>query len=137
HRGAARIRRPLRIRRTVPAAALALTGLVASLASCTAYGGTDRDDGARPADDRRRPFTLLATGDIIPYPSIIRQAEEDAGGDGHDFSRILAGVKPIVASADVALCHLETPYGDEDGPFTGYPMFRSPPRLAEALRATG
>ncbi|WP_078591580.1 CapA family protein [Streptomyces megasporus] len=137
HRGAARIRRPLRIRRAVPAAALALTGLVASLASCTAHGGTDRDDGARPADDRRRPFTLLATGDIIPYPSIIRQAEEDAGGDGHDFSRILAGVKPIVASADVALCHMETPYGDEDGPFTGYPMFRSPPRLAEALRATG
>ncbi|GAA2445446.1 CapA family protein [Streptomyces macrosporus] len=134
----ARIRRTLRIRRTAPAAAvLALAGLAASLAACTAHGGTVRDDGARPADDRRRPFTVLATGDIIPYPSIIRQAEEDAGGDGHDFSRILAGVEPVVASADVALCHMETPYGDEDGPFTGYPMFRSPPRLAEALRATG
>ncbi|HZG07056.1 MAG TPA: CapA family protein [Streptomyces sp.] len=114
-----------------------LTAALAASASCTARGGPAADGGTGTADDRRRPFTLVATGDVIPYPSIIRQAREDADGDGYDFTRILAGVKPVVSAADVALCHMETPYGDEDGPFTGYPLFRSPPQLAKALRATG
>ncbi|WP_461030910.1 CapA family protein, partial [Streptomyces sparsus] len=92
---------------------------------------------ARTADDDRRAFTLLATGDIIPYPSIIRQAQLDAGGSGHDFGPMLAGVSPLVRAADVAICHMETPYGEEGGPFTGYPLFRSPPQLATALRDTG
>ncbi|MTE22130.1 CapA family protein [Streptomyces sp. TRM43335] len=123
-----------RIRVAAPAAVLLA---LAVLASCT---GRDTPAGgagdAAPADERRS-FTVVATGDIIPYPSIIRQARLDAGGKGHDFTDILAGVRPVVASADIALCHMETPYGDEDGPFTGYPLFRSPPQLAEALRATG
>lgn len=123
-----------RIRAAAPAAVLLA---LAALASCTG-GGAPGAAGADAAPaDRRRPFTVVATGDIIPYPSIIRQARLDAGGDGHDFTRILAGAKPVVAPADIALCHMETPYGDEDGPFTGYPLFRSPPHLARALRATG
>lgn len=123
-----------RIRAAAPAAVLLA---LAALASCAGGGPPDTGgaDGA-PADERR-PFTVIATGDIIPYPSIIRQARQDAGGDGHDFTRVLAGVRPVVAPADIALCHVETPFGDEDGPFTGYPLFRSPPQLAEALRKTG
>ncbi len=118
--------------------------LCAALASCTAHrtgaeaAGDDRGETeAQAARTAVRPFTLVATGDIIPYPSIMRQAREDAGGDGYDFTRILAGVAPTVKQADLALCHMETPYGDADGPFTGYPLFRSPPQLAASLRATG
>ncbi|MFI5531325.1 CapA family protein [Kitasatospora sp. NPDC051853] len=90
-----------------------------------------------PADDGRRPFTLVASGDVLPHASIIRQAQADAGGSGYDFSKMLAGVKPVVSAADLAICHMETVYGAEGGPFTGYPTFKSPPEVARALRDTG
>jgi hypothetical protein len=127
-----------------PARFAGVLALCAVLASCTAHrkgsdaAGNDRgEQGVPAARAAGEPFTLVASGDIIPYPSIMRQARQDAGGDGYDFTRILAGVTPAVEQADLALCHMETPYGDTDGPFTGYPLFRSPPQLAESLSATG
>ncbi|MGW2564539.1 CapA family protein [Streptomyces sp. NPDC001514] len=84
-----------------------------------------------------RAFTLVASGDVLPHDSVIHQAREAARGDGHDFRPMLAGVAPVVATADLAICHMETVYGDDDGPYTGYPAFTSPPQIAEALRTTG
>lgn len=110
------------------------------------------DNGASPAEQRLqakpgtkpgattpdgKPFTLVATGDIIPYPSIIERSAADADGKGHDFRKILAGVKPIVSAADVAICHHEIPYGEPGGPYTGYPTFKAPHELADALKDTG
>ncbi len=88
--------------------------------------------GAAP----RKGFTLVASGDVLPHASIIRQANADAGGDGYDFRPMLLGVKPVVSKADLAICHMETVYG-EDGDYTGYPAFKSPPQVAAALAATG
>ncbi|MGP3923449.1 CapA family protein [Streptomyces sp. 8N616] len=120
---------------------LALGALAACSAQGTAPGPTQPGGPKKAAPDeasaKGRPFTVVATGDVIPYPSVIRQAQTDAGGTGFDFSRILAGVKPVVDPADLAVCHMETPYGLPDGPFTGYPMFQSPPDVAQGLRATG
>ncbi|MFI5760540.1 CapA family protein [Streptomyces sp. NPDC051563] len=85
-----------------------------------------------------KPFTLVGTGDIIPYPSIIQRAADDsAEKGGHDFRKILAGVKPLVSAADLAICHHEIPYGRPGGPYTGYPLFRAPHQLADALKDTG
>jgi poly-gamma-glutamate synthesis protein (capsule biosynthesis protein) len=83
-----------------------------------------------------RAFTLVASGDVLPHASIIRQAQADAGGDGYDFRPMLAGVKPVISGADLAICHMETVYG-EKGDYTGYPTFKSPPQVAKALAATG
>ncbi|MFF3837536.1 CapA family protein [Streptomyces sp. NPDC001930] len=82
-------------------------------------------------------FTLVASGDVLPHDSIIRRAAEDAGGGGYDFAPMLSGVKPVVSGADLAICHMETVYGQDGGPYTGYPSFTSPPEVAAALRATG
>src|SRR5207249_2548179 len=49
---------------------------------------------------------------------------------------MFAGVKPVVSKADLAICHMETVYG-ENGDYTGYPAFKSPPQVAEALKTTG
>lgn len=49
---------------------------------------------------------------------------------------MFAGVRSVVARADLALCHMETVYG-ADGDYTGYPAFKSPPEVAAALAATG
>ncbi|MCF3119791.1 CapA family protein [Streptomyces arenae] len=83
-----------------------------------------------------RPFTLAASGDVLPHPSIIRRAQADAGGDGYDFAPMLAGAKPVISKADLAICHMETVYG-ADGDYSGYPSFKSPPQVARALKATG
>ncbi|MGW1766569.1 CapA family protein [Streptomyces sp. NPDC002073] len=114
------------------------TGAANGRQQMRAGGGAAAKEPAAPAVDRR-PFTLVATGDIIPYPSIIARAADDAGGGGesHDFRRILAGVKPLVAAADLALCHHEIPYGRPGGPYTGYPTFQAPHQLARSLKDTG
>jgi hypothetical protein len=135
-------RRARALGRSLGAAGLALTAMLTACAAPGGGGTREKSISGRPAGDRApgtgpRPFTLLATGDVIPYPSIMRQAQADPRGTAHGFARILSGVRSHVRAADVALCHLETPFGDEDGPFTGYPLFRSPPQLARALRATG
>jgi poly-gamma-glutamate synthesis protein (capsule biosynthesis protein) len=85
----------------------------------------------------QRGFTLVATGDVLPHDSIIRQGSADADGDGYDFAPMLAGVKPVISKADLAICHMETVYGPAGGPFSGYPAFVSPPQVAAGLRATG
>ncbi|MGW7428105.1 CapA family protein [Streptomyces sp. NPDC054861] len=85
----------------------------------------------------RAGFTLVASGDVLPHSSVIRQAAADANGQGYDFRPMLAGVKPVVSQADLAICHMETVYGEEGGPYTGYPAFKSPPEIAAALKDTG
>ncbi|MFE3601696.1 CapA family protein [Streptomyces sp. NPDC059142] len=85
----------------------------------------------------QRGFTLVASGDVLPHDSVITWGNEAADGGGYDFRPMLAGVKPVVSGADLAICHMETVYGEEEGPFSGYPAFVSPPQLAAGLRATG
>ncbi|MHC0430336.1 CapA family protein [Streptomyces sp. O3] len=84
----------------------------------------------------QRAFTLVATGDVLPHSSIIERARADADGEGYDFRPMLAGVRPVISQADLAICHMETVYG-ADGHYTGYPTFKSPPEVAAALAATG
>ncbi|WP_079025427.1 CapA family protein [Streptomyces yangpuensis] len=105
--------------------------------------GAGQDRAATPpptaaAAPAGQPFTLVATGDIIPYPSIVQRAGDDAGRAGeYDFRKILAGVKPLVSAADLAICHHEIPYGRPGGPYTGYPTFKAPHQLADALKDAG
>ncbi|WNE94547.1 CapA family protein [Streptomyces luomodiensis] len=82
-------------------------------------------------------FTLVATGDLLVHASVIRQAQADAGGDGYDFQRMIKAAAPVVAQADLAICHMETVYGAAQGPFTGYPTFKTPPQLASAVKSLG
>jgi poly-gamma-glutamate capsule biosynthesis protein CapA/YwtB (metallophosphatase superfamily) len=44
-------------------------------------------------------------------------------------------IRPLIARADLALCHVETPFSH--GPPRGYPSFRTPVALAAAIKATG
>src|SRR5215470_14058467 len=81
-------------------------------------------------------FTLVASGDVLIHPALTEQAVADGNGR-RDYRPILAGVKSVVQGADLAVCHLETPLGDADGPFAGYPAFNAPPEVATALAETG
>lgn len=115
--------------------ALALTAVLAGGAACQAH---KQEAPGRPAPSAAasRGFTLVASGDVLPHSSIIDRARFDAGGTGYDFRPMLAGIEPVVAHADLALCHMETVYG-ANGDYTGYPTFKSPPEVARGLAATG
>jgi poly-gamma-glutamate synthesis protein (capsule biosynthesis protein) len=79
-------------------------------------------------------------GDVLLHEGLWATARADAraaGGDGLDFTAVLAGLRPVVAEADLAICHLETPLGPPGGPFSGYPLFSVPPQVVPGLRATG
>ncbi|MBM7440145.1 CapA family protein [Streptomyces sp. HB132] len=131
-------------------AAVAIAGLLATATACTGQqpsppGFAGRQLSAEPGvngagaggDEGARTFTLLASGDILPHSVIIDRAAADAGGKGYDFRPMLKGAAPAVSGADLAICHMETAYGEKGGPYTGYPSFKSPPEVATALRATG
>ncbi|MFD6201581.1 CapA family protein [Streptomyces rubiginosohelvolus] len=128
-----------------PGTVAAIALLLAAATGCTGQQPTAPAPSGPPAArgaggqgaDGPRPFTLLAAGDVLPHSSVIDQAAADAGGAGYDFAPMLAGVAPVVSGADLAFCHMETVYGKEGGPYTGYPSFKSPPEIATALRATG
>ncbi|WP_328773300.1 CapA family protein [Streptomyces sp. NBC_00286] len=119
---------------------LALTVLLLTAAVGCQEGKLNPEPPARTGDPapqgRDARFTLVASGDVLPHSSVIRQANADAGGSGYDFRPMLAGVQPVVARADLAICHMETVYG-ADGDYSGYPLFRSPPEVAAGLAATG
>ncbi|MFI5830078.1 CapA family protein [Streptomyces sp. NPDC051578] len=119
------------------AAACSTTGKSAPARLAGGHAPGTSTGGSTAAPGGAKGFTLVASGDVLPHTSIIRQGATDAGGDGYDFKPMFAGVRPVVSAADLALCHMETVYGEEDGPFSGYPAFKSPPEIADGLKAAG
>jgi poly-gamma-glutamate synthesis protein (capsule biosynthesis protein) len=89
----------------------------------------------RPARLRTVHLTIEANGDLLIHSPIWQRAQRLAGGSGYDFAPLLRYVKPYVSSADLALCHVETPM--TSAPPTGYPVFNTPPALARAIEQTG
>lgn len=83
------------------------------------------------------PVHLLveANGDLLIHSPIYDRAKLLGGGRRYEFRPMLRYVRPIVRSADLAICHLETPMGP--GPPHGYPLFNTPKGLAPAIKATG
>lgn len=85
----------------------------------------------------RRPveLTILASGDFLIHSPIWQRAWQLGGGRRYDFAPLLRHLRPYVAGADLALCHVEVPM--TAAPPSGYPIFNAPPALARAIRATG
>jgi poly-gamma-glutamate capsule biosynthesis protein CapA/YwtB (metallophosphatase superfamily) len=126
------------------AAVVAVAGVVAAAALLW----PDGDDGPRaqptptatasptpPPAPPRAPTVRLSisvSGDLLPHLPVVAQARS---GAGYDFAPMLRRLRPLVRGADLAFCHVETPL--QAGPPVGYPVFRTPPELAEAIRATG
>jgi poly-gamma-glutamate capsule biosynthesis protein CapA/YwtB (metallophosphatase superfamily) len=79
-------------------------------------------------------------GDLLWHNTLWYGAKEDArrrGHGGYDFAPLLAGLKPVIASADLAICHEEVPLARPGGPYRNYPLFAAPPQVVPAIAATG
>jgi poly-gamma-glutamate synthesis protein (capsule biosynthesis protein) len=90
-----------------------------------------------PTGPPPRTFTLVGSGDILLHEGLWTQAQRDNGGSGYSFDKMFASVEPLVSSADLAICHLETPLGEPNGPFSGYPVFNGPPQVAATIGKIG
>ncbi|WP_246002331.1 CapA family protein [Allorhizocola rhizosphaerae] len=103
---------------------LAIAGALLGLAACT--------HAAMSAPQPTTSFTLVATGDFMSQPPLAEQAAAEGGFDG-----ILGALKPLVQSADVAICHVETPVAAPGESFTGYPIMNAPRSLLETAARLG
>ncbi|MFF3411089.1 CapA family protein [Streptomyces sp. NPDC002742] len=113
---------------------LALAAALVAAAACQAQRSGAHGRGGQPAPAAARGFTLVAGGAVLSDSSVVERANSDAGGVGYDFRPMLAGVRPVVSGADLAICRMETVY---DAGHTGSPAFKTPPQVAEGLAATG
>jgi hypothetical protein len=95
----------------------------------------------RPAaKPQRTSVTVVMNGDLLWHNTLWFGAKEDArrrGHGGYDFAPLLAGMKPVVASADMAICHEEVPFAPAGGPYRNYPIFAAPPQVVKSISATG
>jgi poly-gamma-glutamate capsule biosynthesis protein CapA/YwtB (metallophosphatase superfamily) len=121
---------------STPAASPTAT-LDRSTASPTSTGQSTKRPPSKP---RRTSVTVVMNGDLLWHNTLWYGAREDAqrrGHGGYDFAPLLAGMKPVIASADLAICHKEVPLARPGGPYRNFPLFAAPPHVVRAISATG
>jgi len=114
----------------------------ATAPSTTRSSDSASDTSAAPPTTAapNRTFTLVATGDIISHGAVAERAARSAretGDDGWDFTPLFARIRPIIAGADLALCHLESPLSMDDDDLSFRGTFRVPSSLADAIAEAG
>jgi poly-gamma-glutamate capsule biosynthesis protein CapA/YwtB (metallophosphatase superfamily) len=133
--------KPAVYRRRRLAALAVLAALILAVALAFRGGGEE----LTPAQEKRAEralepvrFTVSVSGDILIHSLLWEQALANGGGANYDFAPFFAELRPYVAGADLALCHLETPMTfDASEVPASYPVFDTPPELADGIRASG
>jgi poly-gamma-glutamate capsule biosynthesis protein CapA/YwtB (metallophosphatase superfamily) len=93
-----------------------------------------------PFKPRRTSVTVVMYGDLLWHNTLWYGAREDAQRREHggfDFAPLLAGMEPVIASADLAICHEEVPLAKSGGTYRNFPLFAVPPHVVRAIAATG
>lgn len=95
--------------------------------------------GAQEAPPPPRSFTIAATGDLLLHSPLWSAGQRygRATGQAYDFRPMFDGVRPIISAADLAICHLETPFAPPGQRITTYPLFGVPAQLAQAIASAG
>jgi poly-gamma-glutamate synthesis protein (capsule biosynthesis protein) len=89
---------------------------------------------ARVAHTGPIELTVEVNGDILVHQPVWQRALADGHGR-YDFEPMLSEIRPYIRSADLAICHIETPMSPR--PPQGYPVFNSPTQLAAAIHWAG
>ncbi len=119
----------------------AATPIPTATSSTPAAGPSSGQPTKQPAAKPQwTSVTVVMNGDLLWHNTLWYSAKEDArrrGRGGYDFAPLLAGMKPVVASADLAICHEEVPLAEAGGQYRNYPLFSAPPHVVKAIKATG
>jgi poly-gamma-glutamate synthesis protein (capsule biosynthesis protein) len=128
-----------RLRAGVVVAAIGATIATAACGPTTSGQPTGASSATNAASDPHS-ITILGAGDVLLHPDLWQQAQADAaahGEQGYDFGPLFDGVRSQIASADLAVCHVETAMATPTGPFHGFPTFNVPPQIAKNLADLG
>lgn len=79
-------------------------------------------------------FRIAAVGDIMFH---MPQVEYAQTGEGYDFNDSFALVAPYIRRADFAIGNFETTSTPDMYPYSGYPMFNTPPQSIDAIKEAG
>ena len=88
-------------------------------------------------EPKLRSISIVSSGDILLHERLWAQAKADGVDGNWDFYPQLADLEPEISSAELALCHLETPLAEPDVDYQGYPTFNAPPQITEAIIKLG
>jgi poly-gamma-glutamate capsule biosynthesis protein CapA/YwtB (metallophosphatase superfamily) len=135
-------------RRASYAAALGVLVFALGLSGCSSDDDSGDSEGdtdststdPSPEPDPPRRFSVVMSGDVLIHTGVWESAEADAaarGENGLDFAPMFAAMRPVYESADLAICHLEVPLAEPDGPFLNYPIFSAPPQVVNGLEKAG
>jgi poly-gamma-glutamate synthesis protein (capsule biosynthesis protein) len=84
-----------------------------------------------------RTISIVSSGDILLHERLWAQAKADGSDGNWDFYPQLADLAPVTSTADLALCHMETPLAKLGVDYQGYPVFNSPPQVTDAITKLG
>jgi len=90
-----------------------------------------------PLPEGARAVTAAFTGDTLVHSPLWNQANRNAGGNGFDFTPMLAGLRPLLESVDLAVCHLETPIAPAGEELSTSPFYGVPVEIASAIGQAG
>ncbi|HWF52228.1 MAG TPA: CapA family protein [Solirubrobacteraceae bacterium] len=79
-------------------------------------------------------LTVEVNGDLLIHAPVWDRALAYGHGT-YDFTPMLREIAPYIKSADLAICHVETPMTPR--PPQGYPIFNTPTQLARAIKHAG
>ena len=77
--------------------------------------------------------TLAVGGDIVMHTGLNAEAQT---ADGYDYTPIFGILGQYISGADYAVCSLVTTLSGS-GPYTAYPLFKSPASLASSIAGVG
>lgn len=89
------------------------------------------------ASHRGPRITVAFTGDLLATRATWGAARHNADGHGYDFRPMLRPLGTLTRSADLALCHLETPLTGRGVRLSDYPRYAVPHQLADAIHRAG
>jgi poly-gamma-glutamate synthesis protein (capsule biosynthesis protein) len=84
---------------------------------------------------------LAFTGDILVqrglWPTASKNAQTSGSTEPYDFSPMFNDVSEILSSADLAVCHLESPIAPQGAEPFSYPKYQVPPQIIRAIADAG
>lgn len=92
-------------------------------------------DGIPEEGDTRQSFTIAFTGDVLIHSSVWRSAQ--GHGRPYNFRPMFRPTRHLIAGADLAICHLESPVDPDSRNLSGFPRFNAPREVVDALVYAG
>lgn len=80
-------------------------------------------------------IVISAVGDIMVHDSQINSAKQKDGA--YNFDSVFSEIKPYTEMSDFTIGNLETTISPPEKGYSGYPSFRSPEGLLQALKYAG